>query len=148
MSFYMMTATNKRYSYSRVTVIRIDVHLVRENMPTCPRLPWRAAGCPLTSRTCPTPAPASPPHSLSAAWRYVKPAPTPFHTAPPCCLKGATVTTPPPPFLPRSNRARHSPFPPLHLIQRRHQRIATAPDFSPERCSHLPHLVSHAPAPP
>jgi hypothetical protein len=26
-----MTAANKRYSYSRVTAIRIDVHLIREN---------------------------------------------------------------------------------------------------------------------
>jgi hypothetical protein len=27
----MMTATNKQYSYSKVTMIRIDVHLAGEN---------------------------------------------------------------------------------------------------------------------
>jgi hypothetical protein len=30
-----MTATNKRYSYSRVVTIRIDVHHVGETRPTC-----------------------------------------------------------------------------------------------------------------
>jgi hypothetical protein len=31
MSYYVMTATNKRYSYPRVTAIRIDVHPTGEN---------------------------------------------------------------------------------------------------------------------
>jgi hypothetical protein len=29
--YYVMTATNKQYSYPRVTVIRIDVHLEGKN---------------------------------------------------------------------------------------------------------------------
>jgi hypothetical protein len=35
-SYYEMTATNKRYSYPKVTVIRIDVHLVGENLTNMP----------------------------------------------------------------------------------------------------------------
>jgi hypothetical protein len=33
---YVKTATNKRYSYSRVTTIRIDVHPAEENPTNTP----------------------------------------------------------------------------------------------------------------
>jgi hypothetical protein len=36
MSHYVMTATNKPYSYSRVTVVQIDVHPVGENPTNTP----------------------------------------------------------------------------------------------------------------
>jgi hypothetical protein len=35
-SYYAMTATNKRYSYRRVTAIQIDVHSVGENLANMP----------------------------------------------------------------------------------------------------------------
>jgi hypothetical protein len=35
-SYYEMTATNKRYSYLKVTAIRIDVHLAGENLTNMP----------------------------------------------------------------------------------------------------------------
>jgi hypothetical protein len=35
---YMMTATNKRYSYLTVTVIRIDVHPAGENQTNTPHV--------------------------------------------------------------------------------------------------------------
>jgi hypothetical protein len=34
--YYVMTATNKRYSYPRVTMIQIDVHPTGENLTNMP----------------------------------------------------------------------------------------------------------------
>jgi hypothetical protein len=62
---YVMTATNKRYSYPRVTAIRIDVHPVGENPNNMPR-------------TLPTPIYAHP----SYAFCWQSPFVTTFHWLP------------------------------------------------------------------